>query len=362
MLSVTPSSQDLKGFLDQTLKNIVPNDTSRELLLNENAMKIWNVAFTHESCSYEDNNEDLEFLGDAVLKAVFIRYIMKRFPNFTRKEYAELNVNFMSKMKQAELAKNMGLGDYLKKAPYVVVTTNLLGDLFESFFGGLDAVANGIAFGLGGLYCYNMIVFLFRNVKFSKEDTLPHPKTRVTQIFSRFGLKPATIDVTQNAGRTSMQVRAGTDIMNFLRENNVSVRSDVLGEATSNTKKEAEYSAYKAALATLQTKGVNTKWAEKIRRQKDLEGAEIERYLPGVNRRLEKENLEDLEFDTPKKTHDNTSVTVHLVAKSKETGKKKLLLVGTAPQSSARESENTRKKLRLQLLDAYARGAKLVMC
>jgi dsRNA-specific ribonuclease len=180
----------LQIFLNKLLSVLFQDQAKRNLYLTDDAMKIWKEAFTHEAASPGSNYERLEFLGDAILKAVFPKYLTKRFPNRSESEYTNLNKVYMSKPKQAELSRSLQFDKYivslteLSEADY-----NLVSDVFESFFGALDQVSDLVHPGLGLNNCYNMIHFIFKNIKINvANDTLSDPITRLNQIFSRFNL------------------------------------------------------------------------------------------------------------------------------------------------------------------------------
>ena len=60
---------------------------------NEINMPIWVNAFTHETYSPSENYEDLEYIGDAILKSVFPCYLRALFPKLNRAKYTEINVD-----------------------------------------------------------------------------------------------------------------------------------------------------------------------------------------------------------------------------------------------------------------------------
>ncbi len=109
MIEVNQWLHRLQLFIDRLLEPIIKDRKARNRYLDEKAMAIWMIAFTHETVSMTDNYEELEFLGDAILKAVFPKYLMQRFPNLKKGDYTELNTAYMSKMMQARLSRELGL-------------------------------------------------------------------------------------------------------------------------------------------------------------------------------------------------------------------------------------------------------------
>jgi dsRNA-specific ribonuclease len=179
----------LQLFLAKLLSPVVDNVKD---YITKDAMVIWATAFTHETFS-ENNYEELEFMGDAILKVVFSKYLMRKNPKYNKKDLTELNVAYMSKMYNGLLSRKMGLGNFIRARTDKPVF-NLEADVFESFFGALDAVSDMIFDGTGTAVCYNMIVYLFRDVTLNIEKTKGSDKTLVQQIFGKFNLPPLIED------------------------------------------------------------------------------------------------------------------------------------------------------------------------
>lgn len=69
-------------------------------------------ALTHRSASGE-NNERLEFFGDALLGFVIAEALWERFPDADEGRLSRLRASLVKKESLAALARGMGLGDYL---------------------------------------------------------------------------------------------------------------------------------------------------------------------------------------------------------------------------------------------------------
>jgi ribonuclease-3 len=70
-------------------------------------------ALTHRSASGE-NNERLEFLGDALLGFVIADALWERFPEADEGRLSRLRVSLVNKESLAALARGLQLGDYLR--------------------------------------------------------------------------------------------------------------------------------------------------------------------------------------------------------------------------------------------------------
>jgi ribonuclease III len=79
-----------------------------------------NLALTHGSYTFEnkisslENNERLEFLGDAVLKLVASDYLHERFPEYSEGDLTKIRAILISDTTLTQLANKIDLGKYLK--------------------------------------------------------------------------------------------------------------------------------------------------------------------------------------------------------------------------------------------------------
>src|SRR5659263_631219 len=82
----------------------------------ENNKDILKTAFIHSSYANEhkncENNERLEFLGDAVLGLVIAEYCYKKFPG-SEGELTEKRISFVKNIRLAQVADQMGREEYL---------------------------------------------------------------------------------------------------------------------------------------------------------------------------------------------------------------------------------------------------------
>ena len=80
------------------------------------------LALTHSSVAYEeqrtrhpqDDNEQLEFLGDAVLGMVLTEHLFRAYPELSEGPLTRLRAQFVSRQHLGKLGQAMSLGDYLR--------------------------------------------------------------------------------------------------------------------------------------------------------------------------------------------------------------------------------------------------------
>ena len=75
--------------------------------------ELFKSALTHRSAG-KQNNERLEFLGDAVLGLVIAQLLFNQFPNCSEGDLSRLRAHLVCKSKLAELAKQAELGRYIQ--------------------------------------------------------------------------------------------------------------------------------------------------------------------------------------------------------------------------------------------------------
>jgi ribonuclease-3 len=77
-------------------------------------------ALTHSSFTFEnklsslDNNERLEFLGDAVLKLIVSKYLLERFPEYREGDLTQIRSILVSDRILYRIADEMHLGNYIE--------------------------------------------------------------------------------------------------------------------------------------------------------------------------------------------------------------------------------------------------------
>ena len=111
-----------------------------------NNIELLRKAFTHSSYANEkhiekyDNNERLEFLGDAVLELVISDYIFKNYPHMPEGELTKLRAGTVCEGSLAERARDISLSDYIMLGKGEETTggrhrDSILADAFEAVIG-----------------------------------------------------------------------------------------------------------------------------------------------------------------------------------------------------------------------------------
>jgi len=402
--------QSLQSFINKKLELIIEDKIYRNKFLTMKQMKIWEKAFTHETYSIDNNYEELEYMGDAILKWAFPKYLTKRLPGLQKNIYSEIYVEYQSKMMQGKLAQELELGSMVRIKGIDKSFLNIDADLFESFFGALEETADNISIGIGTTLCYNMIVNLYKDIDISLEKSGGSVKTQVLQIFNRFDL-PAVIEKSpgytinivatnkfknllnnkninllgnataskekdainksyynaikslenldlilinkekaaySNNKQVEFSVSLHPDHINFLKSFNIHINNSIIGIGYGSTKKSAEFEAYTNALNSLNKYNINKKWAEETKTSLDLSDKDLEPFIHKAYQRLYKEGYISMNFFVPRKTTTKSGSVISLVGVTKNKKQDILYTLFTTNR------ENSYKDAKYDLIYNYA--------
>lgn len=112
----------------------------KTLGLNMKDLKLLNTALTHASYikdfsnNNREDNERLEFFGDAVLKLYISDYLMGRYKNYSEGELSNLRAYVVSEKVLAKIAHKLNLKKYvlLGKSERISTPDSILADVVES--------------------------------------------------------------------------------------------------------------------------------------------------------------------------------------------------------------------------------------
>lgn len=201
------------------------------------------LALTHRSISSDDparnDNERLEFLGDAVLQLVVTDLLYDSYPQLAEGQMAKVRAAVVSRETLAEVARKLGLGDDVELAASEEATggrdkESILGDTAEAVIGaiyldgGLDAASNVI-----------LELWTDRVAERAKQPGVKDYKTRLQELAAREGHRP----LYQVEGTGPDHDRRFTAV--------VAVNGTQYGTGEGRSKKQAEQVAARQALETL---------------------------------------------------------------------------------------------------------------
>lgn len=326
-----PWLANLRDFIRKTISPIFEKPESLERFLTPEAMTVWAESFTHELYDPEFNYEELEYVGDNVLKLVFPEYLMATFNSLTKKEYTELNRFYMSKEKQAEMAAAMGLESQVRIRSLRVINMSIKGDIFESFFGGLFTIGSKVSQGWGYAVSRKMIGYIMGGYTINPKQGEGHPKTQIIQTFTRFGVPviEKNVNLIEKIDKMGSGVRFGIQltpkmiqlIKSWEELSDIGVpilpwreldSNAIIGTGTGATKEVAEYQAYSLALQNMEKHGLNLETIEQIKTFMEFSSPMFAPYAEALAVKKKKDNILRFKFFIPSKTTTNMGVIVQL--------------------------------------------------
>ncbi len=206
-------------------------------------------AFTHSSYVNEhrirphDDNERLEFLGDAVLELAISQYLFKLFDHMSEGEMTKLRAAIVCEPSLAINADELKFGDYVLLGKGEEMTGGrkrpaLLADVFEAFIGALY-----LDLGMDAVYQFleNHVYPKIHNGTFSHMMDF---KSQLQELIQRENQGQVEYRIVQEKGPAHAR--------EFVSQ--VALSSEELGVGTGKSKKEAEQMAAQKALEKLETK------------------------------------------------------------------------------------------------------------
>ncbi len=202
-------------------------------------------SYLNESREKAEDNERLEFLGDAVLDLVISEDLLQRYPSSAEGELSKMKARIVSEPTLANLARRLNLGAHLRIGRGEELTRgrekpSLLSDA-------LEAVIAAVYLDGGAAAARDVILRMFREpmLEILQGEAALDYKTEFQELCQRlFDLLPTytLIGATGPDHQKTFEVQ-------------LSIRGRTYGTGVGRTKKEAEQRAAKEALDQLRREG-----------------------------------------------------------------------------------------------------------
>lgn len=250
--------ESFKNLLIRILKRGKVNDTIIDKILDEEGIRLCEIAFTHPSVDNDSNYEYLEFLGDGVINTAIVWYISKRFPQLKGskgvKILARLKINLISKKSFSKCAQNLNLWDYISCSETIRNTCKkkVMEDVFEALFGSITYLMDTKIFQSSGYaVVYAIVSNLFDEMNISlKYEDLFDARTRIKELF----------DFYKDIGELKYETRKENAVFfteaYLIKPEGTKV---FLGNGNANTKGDSIHNASHYAINTLKTMGYDKK-------------------------------------------------------------------------------------------------------
>jgi ribonuclease III len=161
-------------------------------------------ALTHRSAG-GNNNERLEFLGDAILGFVIADALYHQFPEASEGQLSRLRSSLVKRDTLARIAREFRLGDYLNLGPGELrsgghARASILADGMEAVFAAI--YLDG---GYEGIRRVILNIFSSRLKVLNLADHQKDPKTRLQELLQSRRLELPTYEVTDISGDPHQQ-------------------------------------------------------------------------------------------------------------------------------------------------------------
>lgn len=206
--------------------------------------KLFISALTHRSAG-KDNNERLEFLGDAVLGLVIANVLFKKFPDCDEGDLSRLRAHLVCKKALAQLAKDVKLSSSLKlgageKKSGGHYRASILADSLEAIFGAIYLLKG---FDFTSKFIKSIYESSLNNLP--DIDELKDPKTRLQEYLQSKQLDVPKYKVLSESGEGNNKL---------FRVECVVHKLDIRSIGEEKSKKKAEQMAAREVLNSLLTK------------------------------------------------------------------------------------------------------------
>jgi ribonuclease-3 len=211
--------------------------------------KLLKQAFTHSSYVNEhrrrpfEDNERLEFLGDAVLELTVSQFLFKKYPTMTEGELTKLRAAIVCEPSLVSFANELGFGKLILLGKGEEMTGGrerpaLLADVFEAFIGALY-----LDQGLETVITF-LERFVFPKINAGAFSHVMDFKSQLQELIQRDGTGLIEYRVLQEKGPAHNKEFVSKVMLN----------GEELGIGTGRSKKEAEQHAAQMALEVLKVK------------------------------------------------------------------------------------------------------------
>jgi ribonuclease-3 len=203
--------------------------------------KLLRSALTHRSAG-GINNERLEFLGDSVLGFVIAEALFRRFPEADEGVLSRLRAALVNQTSLAQVARALGLGDYLILGTGELRSGGFRRDSILS--DALEAVIGAVLTDQGHVICRDLVLRLFSESfdRLTVADWKKDPKTQLQELMQSKGLDLPEYRLLSLTGRPHDQ--------SFVVECRIGLPSDPT-TGTGSSRKRAEQQAAQQMLRQL---------------------------------------------------------------------------------------------------------------
>jgi ribonuclease-3 len=218
-----------------------PELLGKKLGLSFNNPQLFTMALTHRSAS-SDNNERLEFLGDAILGFAIANKLYELFPNACEGVLSRLRASLVNQSSLAELARQHHLGDYLLLGSGELKSggfrrDSILSDALEAIIGALY-----LDQGIDACQQWTLQLFSQKLASLSLDNWQKDPKTQLQELMQSLKIELPDYTVMTMSGHAHEQTFKVKCTTSLIAESSIGM---------GNSRKKAEQSAAELMLELL---------------------------------------------------------------------------------------------------------------
>lgn len=192
------------------------------------------TSFSHEKKNNIENNERLEFLGDAVLELVISKHLFTKFKDLSEGSLTKLRASIVCESSLAKVAREINIGDNIMLGNGEENTggrerDSILSDAFEAIIGAIYIDSGDI------LEAQNFIISKMDDIIKEKRETfeMNDCKTYLQEIIQKHSIEPIKYEIVNEEGPAHNKIFT-VRIMHNNKE---------LGRGRGKSKKDAEQDA-----------------------------------------------------------------------------------------------------------------------
>lgn len=162
------------------------------------------LALTHRSAD-KQNNERLEFLGDAILGFTIADELFRRHPDAAEGDLSRLRARLVNQQTLADIAGSLNLGELLVLGP---------GELKSGGRQRISILADSVEAVIGAVYvdggldvCRRLVIMLYHDLltEHGSDEVRKDPKTRLQEVLQAQGLSVPSYEVVSIQGEAHQQ-------------------------------------------------------------------------------------------------------------------------------------------------------------
>ena len=231
----------------------------KKIGVNFNRIEFLNIALTHSSYSRSygkvfNDNEKLEFMGDAVLELASSSYIFKKFPSLSEGDLTKLRASVVCQATLAKIARRLKIGDkllfdYGEESTGGKDRDSNLEDAFESIIG---AIYLDLGWDFAKNFVFTQLEPEFQNLSDENiSDELPKIIRKNLSDY-KSNLQEFLMKDNPNVKIEYVELNSSGPPHMPTFEYAVKIDDKIFGKGTGNSKKIAEQMAAKKALQKLE--------------------------------------------------------------------------------------------------------------